>query len=122
MKQMLFKELPLYCFKGTVVLFVSIILFAGPALAGKEPSVKTCEEMGLLDVTCIICATGAHKGMYSVKAEYDPEYKDCGKRYSEARRECARVYNLEYSETGVKWSYYMGGTIYEGWSPKSCKH
>lgn len=119
---MLFKKLPLYCFKGTVVLFVSIILFAGPVLAGKKPSVETCEEMGLLDVTCIICATGEHKGMYSVKAEYDPEYKDCGKRYREACRECARVYNLEYSKTGVKWSHYMGGTIYKGWYPKSCKH
>lgn len=102
--------------------FLAAVLLASPGLAGQKPSVESCEEMGMLDVTCFICDTGERVGMISVKAEYDAEYGDCGNRYREARRKCAEFYGLDLKETGCKWSHTMGGTSYGGWYPDYCEH
>ena len=69
-----------------ISLCLALSLWAAPVMAGKKPSVENCNEMGMLDVSCIICKTGQYLGKISVVAEYDPEYKDCGNRYREARQ------------------------------------
>jgi hypothetical protein len=95
--------------------------FAGPVFAGQKPSVDSCNDMGMLDVTCIVCKTGERLGLISVKAEYDPVYGDCGRRYREARQKCSEFYGREFSETGCKWSHSMGVTTYRGWYPDYCE-
>lgn len=94
----------------------------GAAVAGEKPGPESCQDMGLLDVTCIVCQTGEKLGMVSVKAEYDPDYGDCGRRYREARQKCSQTYGRPLSETGCKWSHTMGGTNYKGWYPEYCEH
>lgn len=104
------------------VLVLSILLTTSSMFAGGGPSPEKCEEMGMLDVDCIVCETGEYLGKISVKAEYDPDYRDCGGRYREARQKCADFYVLELSKTGCKWSHSMGGKTYRGWYPDYCKH
>lgn len=113
-----------FCFPNAMagLLAVALLALAVPASAGAGPSEETCKQLGWLDVTCIVCATGEKFGMVSVEAAYDAEYNDCGKNYSEARRRCVSFYGKDYNTTGVKWKQYIGGTIYNGWAPKSCKH
>lgn len=103
------------------VFFVAVVLVS-PISAGQKPSVESCEEMGMLDITCFICDTGEYVGMISVKAEYDSEYGDCGNRYREARRKCSEFYGFDLKEIGCRWSHTMGGTSYGGWYPEYCNH
>ncbi len=104
------------------LLAVALLALAVPAAAGAGPSDETCKQIGWLDVTCFVCATGEKFGMVSVEAAYDAEYNDCGKNYNEARRRCANYYSKDYNTTGVKWSQTIAGTIYDGWAPNDCKH
>ena len=105
-----------------IILCLALSLWGAPVMAGKKPSVETCNEMGMLDVSCFICKTDEYVGMISVPAEYDPNYGDCGNRYREARQKCSQFYGTDLSETGCKWSHTMGGTTYRGWYPDYCKH
>ena len=98
-----------------------LLCFAATAHAGNKPSVESCNKMGMLDMSCYVCDTGRYLGKISVKAEYDPEYGDCANRYREARQKCSEFYGVERRNTACRWSHSMGGTIYSGSYPASCK-
>lgn len=93
----------------------------GQVAAGAKPSPSTCQDMGLITIDCIVCATGEKIGVVSLQAEYDPQYGDCMKRYMELPGKCARAYNRKLSEVGAAWSYWTGLTRYFGNYPKGCK-
>ena len=101
--------------------FLALIGFSTGVWAGDKPSPERCEELGMIDVECIICNTGQYLGKISIQAEYDPRYEDCMKRYVEARDKCASFYGTPKDETGIKWSYWIGGTRYFGHYPTNCK-
>ena len=106
----------------TLALAAIIILSAsGQAAAGDKPSASTCNDLGFIDITCVVCATGEKIGKISIQAEYDSQYDDCMKRYMSIPGTCARAYNRKQSEVGGTWSYWMGVTRYFGNYPKNCK-
>jgi len=111
----------LLCFVLIISLCLALSFTTVPVMAGQKPSVESCNEMGMLDISCHKCDTGDYLGKISVQAEYDAEYGDCANRYREARRKCSEFYNLERGNTAARWSHSMGGTVYSGSYPASCK-
>ncbi len=103
------------------VILVSMFVLSGLCLAGGGPSEEKCEDLGLIDVTCIVCSTGQKTGMISIQAAYDPAYGDCMLYYREARKKCADTYGTGLNATGIKWEYWMGSTKYYGNYPTSCE-
>ena len=105
----------------TAIIMVLVFVFSELSFAGGGgPSEEKCEDLGLIDITCIICNTGQKIGMISIEAAYDPSYGDCMLYYREARRKCASTYGKSKSVTGIKWEYWMGATKYYGHYPTSC--
>ena len=105
----------------TAIMLLSVFPLSGLCLAGGGPSEKKCEDLGLIDITCIACATGQKTGMVSIQAAYDPAYGDCMLYYREARKRCADTYGTPLNSTGIKWEYWMGATKYYGHYPASCE-
>lgn len=104
----------------TVIIVFSVFVLSGLSFAGGGPTTEKCEDLGMIDVTCVICSTGQKTGMVSIDAAYDPAYDDCMLYYKEALRKCASTYETALSETGIKWEYWIGATRYYGHAPASC--
>ncbi len=105
---------------GAIVL-LSVFALSGLCFAGGGPSEDSCKDLGLIDVTCIACASGQKTGVISIEAAYDPAYGDCMLYYREARKKCADVYGTALNATGIKWEYWMRSTKYYGHYPTSCE-
>ena len=105
----------------TAIIFISVLALSGLCFAGGGPSEEKCEDLGLIDVTCIVCSTGQKTGMISIQAAYDPAYDDCMLYYREARKKCADTYGTALNSTGIKWEYWMKSTKYYGHYPSSCE-
>jgi hypothetical protein len=105
----------------TTIIMVSTLALAGLSFAGGGPSEEKCEDLGMIDVTCIVCGTGQKTGMISIDSAYDPAYGDCMLYYREARKKCADTYGTPLNSTGIKWEYWMGATKYYGHYPTSCE-
>jgi len=105
---------------STVFLWI-MVLSASLAHAGKNPSVKVCNELGQVTIACHRCSTGEHLGYIVLPAGYNPLRDSCVKDIKEAMYKCSATYGIDIDDVNIRYKYWLGTNSWSCKCPENCK-